>query len=181
VITMLGMAAQAGTMHLGGGPRDLGTGSRRTLLALSVWAALASACGRLGFDAQGPRPIDGSVDGATEGPADAAIDTAGCPVDMTAIAPGGAVCIELAQRGIATWTNAMAACTTRGRRLCGDAEWHTACLMATGLSGMVGDDYEWVAEESGGFAQKRGATSCEDKSTHEILVDPYGYRCCVDG
>jgi hypothetical protein len=90
------------------------------------------------------------------------------------------VCIEQARRGAETWTNARASCMGLGRRLCADAEWFEACTMANGLIDMVNDGYEWVAEQDSGVAQKRGASGCDDMSAHEIFVDRYGYRCCLD-
>lgn len=141
-------------------------------LSLLGWLALAGGCGRLDFDARMAPPSDASVD--------AAIDAAGCPAATTPIAAGSTVCIEQARRGSETWTNARASCMALGRRLCADAEWFEACEMASGLTDMINDGYEWVAEESNGVAQKRGASGCGDMSSHEIFVDPYGYRCCVD-
>ena len=102
-----------------------------------------------------------------------------CPVDTLEIMPGAAVCIEIAQRGIDPWDVAKATCEGLGRRLCADAEWYAGCINDPSLMNMFGDDYEWVAEEAGGIAQKRGSTSCEDMSSHQI-IDPYGYRCCAD-
>jgi hypothetical protein len=136
------------------------------------WLALAGGCGRLDFDAR-LQPSDASIDTAVDAPA-------GCPPAMTAIAPGRTVCIEQARRGSETWTNAKASCAALGRRLCADAEWFEACTMASGLTDMINDGYEWVAEESNNVAQKRGASGCDDMSSHEIFVDPYGFRCCVD-
>jgi hypothetical protein len=52
--------------------------------------------------------------------------------------------------------------------------------MASGLTDMVNQGYEWVAEEDSGVAHKRGESGCDDASAHEIFVDPYGYRCCLD-
>ncbi len=141
-------------------------------LPLLGWLALAGGCGRLDFDTR-VQPGDASIDSAVDAPA-------GCPAATTPIAPGSTVCIEQARRGSETWTNAKASCMALGRRLCADAEWFEACTMASGLTDMINDGYEWVAEESGGVAQKRGASGCNDMSAHEIFVDPYGYRCCVD-
>ena len=122
---------------------------------------LTAACGRLGYDA--------------------AIDAIPvCPSDTTEIIAGSQVCIERAQRGNLTWTNSVASCNSLGRRLCTDMEWYTACINASGLTNMTGDSYEWVAEMSNGIGSKRGASGCTDMSSHEIYVDPYGYRCCVD-
>jgi hypothetical protein len=153
------------------------------LLALLACAALAGGCGRLGFEAPGAQPGDGSVDGAADGASDGPIDGAAvavCPADTAETHPGGAVCIEKVQRGSATWTDAKLACVGLGRRLCGDAEWLDGCTNAAGVSAMSGDDWEWVAEQMNDVAQKRGSTGCTDMSSHEIFVAPYGYRCCVD-
>ncbi len=137
------------------------------------------ACGRLGYESRRGEPdaaIDASVDAATDAPTDAAPV---CPAGTTEISAGAAVCIEQAQRGSLTWTDAKADCESLGRRLCADAEWATACVNAVGMQAMINDDWEWVAEESGGVAGKRGNLTCDDISSHEIFVDPYGYRCCV--
>jgi hypothetical protein len=140
-------------------------------LPLLGWLALAGGCGRLDFDARTP-PSDASID--------VAITVALCPAATTPIAAGSTVCIEQARRGSETWTDARASCMALGRRLCADAEWFEACTMASGLTDMVNDGYEWVAEQSSGVAQKRGASGCTDMSSHEIFVDPYGFRCCLD-
>lgn len=126
-----------------------------------------------------PPPIDSAVTGPADAPVDVAIpiDAAVCPVDMTRVAPTSLVCIETAQRSNAAWPDARTTCTALGRRLCSDPEWLQACTVASGLVDMVGD-YEWLAEESGGVAQKRGNGSCADLSAHDIAT-PYGYRCCA--
>ena len=80
---------------------------------------------------------------------------------------------------------ALAACAAVGRRLCTGAEWDLACPCAPSLTEMFNDnggsglDWEWVAEETGGVAHKRGYASCSDQSTH-VVTDPYDFRCCVD-
>ena len=131
------------------------------------------AC-RIGFDTV-------PTSDAPEIPVDVPVDAPRvCPADTVAIAPQSTVCIELVQRGYDPWTVARDTCATLGRRLCADAEWLMACETApTGLMDMVGPGYEWVAEESGGIAQKRGASSCQDPSSHQV-IDPYDWRCCVD-
>lgn len=135
----------------------------------SLW--LVAACGRIGYD---PAPV-----GPDAPVADATIDAIPpCPPTMAEI-PGSTACIDRAQRGSATWTNAKAACEALQVRLCTDQEWFVACTMLTELSGMAGDGYEWVAEEAAGIAQKRGSTDCFDMSEHEIFVDSYDYRCCA--
>jgi hypothetical protein len=133
---------------------------------LLVLVAVAG-CGRLGFDTnESPVGGDASVGG-------------GCPSDTLEIADSG-VCIEKAQRGTKTWIDAKGDCTNLGRRLCGGGEWVDGCDKLASLQAMV-DDWEWVAEETGGIADKRGgAGACSDTSSHEIDTDPYGYRCCVD-
>lgn len=144
--------------------------------ALLAWLALAGGCGRLDFDAR-VQPSDASIEPPADTSVDAPVD---CPAATTPIAPGRTVCIEQARRGSETWTNARASCMALGRRLCADAEWFTACTMASGLTDMINDGYEWVAEEANDVAQKRGASGCNDMSSHEVFVDPYGYRCCLD-
>lgn len=130
-------------------------------------AIVAAACGRMGFEAR-IAELDAGVD-----------VPAACPSDTTELAPDSAVCIEKQQRRD-TWTKAKAACASIGRRLCADAEWALACDKATGLESMIGPDWEWVAEEAGDVAQKRGFSACTDTSAHEIFVDPYEFRCCVN-
>lgn len=143
-------------------------------------AVLAAGCGRLGFNQEQQPPSDAASDVASDVAIDMSPDAAVCAADTTPILAGSMVCIEKAQRGDATWTNARASCIALGRRLCTDFEWFAGCVNAVGVTDMFGDNYEWVAEESSGVAQKRGASSCNDMSAHEIFVDPYGYRCCTE-
>lgn len=136
----------------------------RFLLVLVV----SAGCGRLGFDSSDV-PLE----------PDAPVGNTVCPGDTREIADSG-VCIEEAQRGIKTWLGAKDDCLNLGRRLCADAEWVDGCSKVGSLQAMV-DDWEWVAEESAGIAQKRGGGgACGDMSTHETDTDPFGYRCCVD-
>lgn len=130
-----------------------------------------AACGRLGYE----KRI------APDATSDTLPDVARvCPSDTSEITAGSPVCIELFERGSMTWVNAKADCESVGRRLCADAEWYTGCVDAAGIVDMTDGDYEWVAEESGGVAQKRGPSLCTDTASHEIYVTPYIYRCCVD-
>ena len=138
----------------------------RSVLAIIM---LMSACGRLGYEER--RAEDAGNDASPDA-------NPVCAADTTEIMVGSSICIEIAQRGSATWTNAKASCMSLGRRLCADAEWFTGCVNATGLTSTT-DDWEWLAEESGGVALKRGSGACTATSSHEIFVDPYGYRCCV--
>jgi hypothetical protein len=132
------------------------------------------ACGRLGYDEVLPEV-------AADGTPDAMPDAAPACVEGTLpIAADSSVCIEIAERGNVTWTSAKADCESLGRRLCADAEWYAGCTYQPTLVGMVDGDFEWVAEESAGVAQKRGPSTCEGMSAHEIFVDPYVYRCCVE-
>lgn len=136
---------------------------------------LLVGCGRIGIE---PR-IGELADAAP----DVAPDARVCPADTTELMTGSSVCIEKTERGTETWTNAKATCEGLGRRLCADAEWLLACDNATGLIDMANDaasEWEWMAEENGGVAQKRGYAACSDTSAHEILIDPYDFRCCVD-
>ena len=137
---------------------------------------LIAGCGRIGIE-----PRIGELDAAVT--PDVTADARVCPADTTELMAGSTVCIEKTERGNDTWTNAKAACEGLGRRLCADAEWLLACDSATGLVDMANDaasEWEWMAEETGGVALKRGFAACGDMSSHEILVDPYDYRCCVD-
>ncbi len=161
-------------------------------LAAIVVAGVAVGCGRIGYDARGS---DDDPDAAADAAADAlatdalAVDAtdalAACPNGTTELCAGSTVCIEIDERGYDTWTNAVAACAAVGRRLCAGAEWDLACPCAPGLNEMFDDgggsaaEWEWVAEESGGVAHKRGYSACADQSTH-VITDPYDFRCCVD-
>ncbi len=150
---------------------------------------LLAGCGRIGIDerrvtddapgdALGDALGDGPADIAPDGAIDSPIDVAtACPADMTRLSPTSNVCIELADRGDALWLDGKATCQALGRRYCTDAEWLEGCLNATGLVDITGDSYEWVAEEAGGIAQKRGASGCDDASAH-VITDPYELRCC---
>lgn len=139
------------------------------------------ACGRIGYE---PRLDNGAADATS----DTTSDTPGadCPPGTLRFTSPPAVveafaCIETAERGNATWTEAREQCTAAGRRLCTDAEWFAACEELPGLVDMAGDgNWEWVADEDAGVAQKRGVDVCGDTSAHEIFVDPYDFRCCVD-
>lgn len=150
-------------------------------LAVLVGVIGLAACGRIGYEER--RQADAAV---ADVPAlidsraiDAAVDAPSvCPADTLVTVVGGSACIEIAQRGTDTWINAKALCEGMGRRLCTDAEWLEGCTNQSTLTNMTGDDYEWVAEEAAGIAQKRGASGCDDSSSHAI-TDPYGYRCCV--
>lgn len=152
---------------------------RHAMRVGSAMLVLAAACGRIGYDER--RSVDAAtvVDVAITSDAPPIDAPAVCPVDALEIAPGSTVCIEIAQRGSDPWTTAKSICEGLGRRLCADAEWLAGCTNQPTLMNMVGDDYEWVAEEAAGIAQKRGASACEDSSSHSV-TDPYGYRCCVD-
>jgi hypothetical protein len=47
--------------------------------------------------------------------------------------------------------------------------------------GGTGPEWEWVADlVTQNEAAKRGFSACGSMSSHEIFVDPYDYRCCVD-
>lgn len=139
---------------------------------------VAAGCGRIGLD-----PI-ANLGG------DAAPDARVCPSDTaaittTAVTDAALVCIEKTERGTETWTTANATCASLGRRLCTDAEWAAACENTVGLVDMAGDpggqNWEWVADIlPSGDGGKRGYDLCSDTSSHEILVDPYDFRCCVD-
>lgn len=141
---------------------------------------LVASCGRIGIDQLG---TDAAIDGQPG--ADVATDAATCPPETVAITDGAAVCIELAERGTLSWTEAVATCGALGRRLCSDAEWATACTNAPGLIDMINDnggaspEWEWVADMTGGVAGKRGYLLCGDISTHAV-TDPYDFRCCAD-
>jgi hypothetical protein len=136
--------------------------------------AASAACGRLNYDAlEEPPPI-----GAADAPSSGA-----CPADTAPIEPGAAVCIELAERGTTTWVAANDACANLGRRLCRDAEWAVACEKAVGLADMAGGadtTWEWMLEQDGTLALKRGIDVCTDTSSHEIANGDYDFRCCVD-
>jgi hypothetical protein len=138
------------------------------------------ACGRIGYT---ERPLEDAAE-----PGDALTDAlivdtrdapAACPTGMTEIMAGSNICIEQAQRGNKTWTVADATCQALDRRLCADAEWLEGCTKGSGMTNTV-DDWEWVAENDGSIAEKRGgAGACADTSSHEMFVDPYGFRCCT--
>lgn len=149
--------------------------------------AMLSACGRIGIDerriggdtADAANPTDGAAIDVAVDAADVsdAVAQLACPPDMTKLSATSSTCIELADRGGDLWLAGKATCNALGRRYCTDAEWLEACLGATGLVDMTADNYEWVAEESGGVAQKRGASGCDDASAH-VITDPYEVRCC---
>jgi len=147
-----------------------------------IWiVALIGGCGRVGYERRSGADAH-DVDAETD-PSDAAdvIDAriAACPTGMTELTVGSTVCIELKERGDAPWTTSKLDCESLGRRLCADAEWFLGCTDAVGLVDMIDGGYEWVAEETGGVAQKRGELACTVMSSHAI-VDPYEYRCCAD-
>lgn len=135
-------------------------------------------CGRLSFE-----PIENlaASDAATDGPRVCPADTSALSAGVTA---GVMTCIEKAERGYMTWTDADAKCRSLNRRLCADAEWALACDQAAGLADMISDadgfQWEWVAEVANDQGSKRGYEFCGDIATHEIFVEPYDFRCCVD-
>ena len=129
-----------------------------------VLLTLLGACGRFGFDELGAAP-------------DAAGITLRCPAAMVEVEVASA-CIEQLQRGSTTWTEARASCEALGRRLCTAVEWVAACSNESAVTGMT-DDWEWLAEEAGGIADKRGSGGCDQTAVHEIFVDSFGYRCCA--
>ena len=148
----------------------------RGLAAIATLAV--AACGRVGYDAQ----VDAQVDAAVDTPIDG---LPACPLGMVPTCTDSRVCVDLAERGNAPWTEARDLCAVTGARLCTDAEWAEACGCAVGLIDMANDgagaslEWEWVAEESAGIAQKRGYSACGDTSTHAV-TDPYDSRCCAD-
>lgn len=140
-------------------------------LGILVAAALTAACGRIGYDA----PVD----------IDAVDSLAACPGDMLPLCADALVCIEIAERGYTDWVTARDTCQSLGRRLCSDAEWALGCTCEPALTEMYNDgagstlEWEWLLEESGGVAWKRGYQTCDSTSTHPI-TDSYDYRCCSD-
>jgi hypothetical protein len=136
----------------------------RALLAVVV-ATLGAGCGRIGLDPHA---------------ADAKVRQGECPSGMLEIAGAGEACIESAERGNAPWTEARDTCAGLGRRLCTATEWAAACAGTAGLIDMADDavpEWEWLAAEDGGIAEKGGYAACDDTGTHPV-VDPYDYRCC---
>lgn len=148
----------------------------RLALDLGTWLAagalLAAGCGRIGIDLL-------EVDAAPD------VHVPACPPGTTPLAPGAATCIEVVERGSASWIEADARCRELERRLCTDGEWALACTKASGLVDMFDDqggaepDWEWTADVDNGVAKKRGYASCEDTSSHGIDTDPYAFRCCA--
>lgn len=145
-----------------------------------MWARLLmvvalAACGRIGYDER-PQEVDAPPPPIDAPPIDG---LPACPAGTTEACPGSTVCIETAERGYTDWTSAGAQCAAQGRRLCTDPEWALACQCAVGLVDMIDAEWEWLAEETGGIAQKRGYMSCDATSTHPI-TDNYDFRCCAD-
>lgn len=132
----------------------------RSHLALAwISALLVLGCGRVGYDERE------------------------CPAGMVLVVEAGPApfCIESAQSvSYQAWTDAEAACTARGRRLCWEQEWEAACVaVGDQLDGML-DDWEWTAERLGGpQARKRGGDTCEGLSMGEVTTG-LRYRCCTD-
>lgn len=158
-----------------------------------ILAVVTVSCGRIGYDERSDDDTDAAETDASPIDAEAidaaaidAIDAlAACPNGTAELCAGSLVCIEIAERGYDTWTNAVATCSAVGRRLCTQAEWDLACPCAPSLMEMFQDgggstlEWEWTADESGGVAHKRGYDSCASQSTH-VVTDPYDFRCCVD-
>ena len=131
-------------------------------------------CGRINLD-----PIE-NLAGDDGGP-----DIGGlCPDDTIDLQNAANTCIEKTERGYKTWVDADTTCRGLGRRLCTDAEWALACGMPAGLTEMTSDvagfEWEWVAEVANEQGSKRGYELCGDIATHEIFLQPYDFRCCVD-
>ncbi len=105
-----------------------------------------------------------------------------CPGDTAPFLDAGrSSCIELVERPADLWINAEVVCSDLGRRLCSDVEWVAACHAApSGLETMT-DSWEWVADlQSVDNAFKRGSTSCDSQSYHDIDSGGYTYQCCDD-
>lgn len=132
-------------------------------------------CGRIGIDPVANLAPDAVIDAASDAPR-------ACPADTSPIDDD--TCIEKTERGTKTWVDAEMACKDLGRRLCAGAEWTLGCEVAPGLVEMANDsagsNWEWVAEVTDDIGDKRGLELCTDMSAHEIFVDPYDFRCCVD-
>lgn len=139
----------------------------RTMRVVLVLALVS--CGRIGYDGLA----------STDAPVDDRLVEPPCPDGTSAVTEGAATCIELVERGTVPWTTAKQDCEALGRRLCTDAEWAAGCENVVGIVDMIDGGWEWVAEEAGGVAQKRGSDACTAVSSHAV-IDPYEYRCCVD-
>jgi hypothetical protein len=142
-----------------------------------------AACGRIGIDERhGGDDVaeDAATDAVTgtDASPDSMDDAAlACPADMTRLSMTSMVCIELDDRGAELWQVGKDICEAMGRRYCTDAEWFEGCQNAVGLVDISGDDWEWVAEEASGVAQKRGPSGCTETGSH-VITDPYEVRCC---
>lgn len=158
--------------------------SRTDVVGL-VAVSLLAGCGRIDYDPQGRAARDASappIDASSSLDAGEA-GTPPCPAGTEEIdGLASRVCIDLAQSGSISYQQSAAACASAGKRLCSDAEWLAGCdQLSPAIATDMIDDWEWVADlASDGVARKRGAGSCAGMSTHEIYVDAYGYRCCLD-
>lgn len=101
-----------------------------------------------------------------------------CPTGLTAV--NDQYCIEPDERTAESFYDAARICTESGLRLCTWAEWHSACLLATGLGlqNMTGNwEYTDDTANEDGTVRIIGMT-CTQATTWLISNGSQTYRCC---
>lgn len=198
-------ATTTGTLHLVGSvlpePFDLSAG----MLVTIVPQAANEAGADLELNASGPFPIVkwGSV------PLDSADLAAGAPFRLVfdgvswqllnwnarpcpegSIAANAGHCIDSDTRGTGSYYTAVAACESRGGRLCSFGEWSSACRRDPGFLPTV-TNYEWIEDAANnpndGKVMGRGyngpdvmeGLACEWGWTQAPTTVSL-YRCCYD-
>jgi hypothetical protein len=176
-------------------------------LLIVISALVASSCARVGFqerasevadlgptldqsqdlvDAQdGNPPVDlAHADTAVQPDSKPWPDTTPWPDTSGPVCPGtmadfGAFCIDKDDSSSLTWVRAAEHCMSKGKRLCSDSEWLTACQSSgKGMIDMTGT-YEWIAQlASDTSGKKRGSSTCASASSHSVTSGVYQTRCC---
>jgi hypothetical protein len=102
-----------------------------------------------------------------------------CPADMLPLSANSTTCMDRNNHAVAlSWPEAVATCSSLGRRLCTAAEWQAACNAASGISGLL-DGWEWLAElQTATETKKAGAVDCATISYHD-QTGAYQVRCCL--
>lgn len=102
----------------------------------------------------------------------------GCPNGLVAV--NDQYCIEPDERAGESFYDAARICTESGLRLCTWAEWHSACLLSSGLNlqNMVGNwEYTDDTANEDGTVRITGVT-CTQATTWLISNGSQAFRCC---
>lgn len=101
-----------------------------------------------------------------------------CPAGLVAV--NDQYCIEPDERTMESFYDAARICTEAGLRLCTWAEWHSACLLSSGLNlqNMTGNwEYTDDTANEDGTVRVTGVT-CTQATTWLISNGSQAFRCC---